>query len=127
MRVLVIDDEKGIREILRDYLTVLGHDADVAADGADGLALLGERRYDLVLTDLVMPGLPGLSVAQTMRQRHPDLRIIVISGSGDHFDIAQLRQGGFGYLHKPVSFAEFRRVVGSEAGAVPAAGERRPS
>jgi CheY-like chemotaxis protein len=117
MRVLVIDDEKGIRDILRDFLGVLGHDAEVAADGVGGLARLTEGRYDLVLTDLVMPGMSGLAVAQTIRQQYPDLRIIVITGSGDHFDLQRLRESNLGHLQKPVSFAEFKRAVCSESGA----------
>jgi CheY-like chemotaxis protein len=111
MRVLVIDDEEGIRDLFKEYLGILGHDADVAGDGAGGLALLGERRYDLVLTDLVMPGMSGLAVAQAVRRQLPELRIIVISGSADQFDIQQAEHAGFGYLHKPMSFAQFRRAV----------------
>jgi CheY-like chemotaxis protein len=111
MKVLVIDDEEGIRDLFKEYLGILGHDADVAGDGAGALALLGERRYDLVLTDLIMPGMSGLAVAQTVRRQLPELRIIVISGSADQFDIQQVEHAGVGYLHKPVSFAQFRRAV----------------
>jgi CheY-like chemotaxis protein len=122
MRVLVIDDEKGIRDILRDYLGVLGHDAEVAADGIGGLALLTDGRYDLLLTDLVMPGMSGLAVAQTARRQHPDLRIIVITGSGDHFDLKRLQQSGFGHLQKPVSFADFKQAVCAEPDAIGSTG-----
>ncbi len=60
MRVLVIDDEAGISSVFRDFLDVLGHTADVAASGEEGVALFDRHRHDLVLTDLFMPGMSGL-------------------------------------------------------------------
>jgi len=127
MKVLIIDDEKGIRDIFTDFLGLLGYDADVAADGPSGLALLQERRYDLVLTDLVMPGMSGLAVAQTMRHQYPELRIIVISGSADRFDIRQLEHEGFEYLIKPMPFAQFKQAVcRPDAAALPHPGVTAP-
>ena len=111
MKVLVIDDEEGIRIVYEEFLGMLGHEADVAADGATGLALLQRHVYDLVITDVVMPGMSGVAFAEVMRQRYPDTPLIVISGSADRFDREKLRQAGYPLLQKPCSLTEFRHAI----------------
>ena len=80
-RVLVIDDERFIRGLLAELLTVWGCEADVAANGTEGLALLDLKSYDLVLTDYYMPNMLGTELANRMREQHPRLQVIFMSGS----------------------------------------------
>ncbi len=117
MRVLVIDDEGGIRALFSDFLEVLGHQADVAASGEEGLDLFDPCRHDLVLTDLLMPGMSGLEVADTIRARCPATPIVVISGSADALDIQRIRGAGFLFLQKPVSIKEFMNTVATASRA----------
>lgn len=117
MKVLVIDDEAGIRAVFEEFLGMLGHEVDLAADGAAGLARLEHGHYDLVITDIVMPGMSGLAIAQALRERQPGVRVLVISGSADRFDMEKLRHAGFDYLQKPVMFEQFQQAVKGHAAA----------
>jgi CheY-like chemotaxis protein len=111
MRVLVIDDEAVIRAIFREFLDMLGHEVDMAASGDEGLALLGRHQYDLVLTDLFMPGMSGLEVAGTIRARWPRIPVIIASGyAGDH-DQHRIEAAGFPFLQKPIGIDEFNDAV----------------
>jgi DNA-binding response OmpR family regulator len=81
-RVLVVDDESQMREMLCQALTRRGHTVDQAADGRQALQRLAEHQPDLVITDLVMPDMEGIETIQALRRRCPALPIIAISGGG---------------------------------------------
>jgi CheY-like chemotaxis protein len=111
-RVLVIDDEPSIRALLSDLLTFLvGADVDVAENGRGGLALFDRARYDLILTDLLMPGIRGWEVAETLRHRDPAVKVIMLTGSANHDDVRRAREGGFWVLTKPVHVQEFKQAI----------------
>jgi DNA-binding response OmpR family regulator len=110
-RALVIDDESHIRELLCDVLTFLGYHADRAANGAEGLALFDLGHYDLVVTDLVMPGITGWEVAETARRRDPAVGVIMITGLARQLDADRVRERGLILLHKPVDLEEFKMAV----------------
>ncbi|MFN7951777.1 MAG: response regulator [bacterium] len=80
LRILVIDDEAGVREILGELLSEEGHAVTLAASGGEGLARFGEAPFDLVITDLAMPKVTGLEVAREIRRR--DSRAVCILTSG---------------------------------------------
>ena len=69
MNVLVIDDEPLLRELLHEFLALLGHASDLAADGREGLARFDPLVHQIVITDFLMPGLTGLEVAEAIRAR----------------------------------------------------------
>ncbi len=79
-RVLVIDDERLIRCMLRDMLEPEGFDVLEACDGKEGMNLIRESLCDLVITDLYMPGQEGIETIAQLRREYPDVRIIAISG-----------------------------------------------
>ena len=81
-RVLVVDDESTMREMLREALERRGHTADEAADGREALQRLAEHKPDLVITDLVMPEMEGIELIQAFRRKCPEIPIIAISGGG---------------------------------------------
>jgi CheY-like chemotaxis protein len=115
-RLLVVDDDRAVRTILGDFVEALGHDAVLADGGEEGLARFEPGRFDLVLTDLVMPRMNGLQLGRELRRRQPDIRIIVISGSSGVVDVDAIRAAGFVFLPKPVTFAEFQATVEHELG-----------
>ena len=78
-RVLVIDDDPSIREVVRSLLASFGYDCQTAADGAQGLARFDEGGWDLVLTDLAMPKMNGWEVAAAIRRRSPTMPIVLIT------------------------------------------------
>jgi two-component system, NtrC family, response regulator PilR len=109
-RVLVVDDEKHLRGMLRDLLATWGCSADVAATCDEALALLEQGRYDLVLTDLLMPGGSGLDLVTQLRQAQPDVGVIVFTGSGAELD-ADAHRLRFTTLRKPLELEVLRSAV----------------
>ena len=99
--ILVVDDDEAIRDTLYDLLSE-EHDCQTAETAEQALARLEVDSYDLVLTDISMPGLSGLELLGHVRQKYPDTPVIIISGISDQ-DHAQglIRLGAFEYLLKP--------------------------
>ena len=99
--LLVVDDDETIRHMLYD-LFADEHRCHTAATAEKALALLDQEFYDVVLTDISMPGLSGLEFVALVKQRYPDTPVIIISGIGDS-DHARgmLKLGAFAYLLKP--------------------------
>lgn len=99
--ILVVDDDETIRDTLYDLLSE-EHDCQTAETAEQALARLEVDSYDLVLTDISMPGLSGLELLGHVRQKYPDTPVIIISGISDQ-DHAQglIRLGAFEYLLKP--------------------------
>jgi DNA-binding NtrC family response regulator len=82
-RILVIDDEQYIRTALREVLEREGFEVSAAADGKKGLELLENEGADLVITDIIMPGIDGVATLERIKKAYPDLPVIVISGGGN--------------------------------------------
>jgi len=79
--ILIVEDDDPIRALFGDLVSALGHRADLARHGAEALEMFDPDLHDVVITDLMMPGMTGLEVIQEIRRRRPDTEIIVISGS----------------------------------------------
>lgn len=111
-RLLVIDDEPMVREVVTRYLEHDGHHVTVAADGAAALAAVGEQVFDLIVLDLMLPSVDGLSVLRELRRAH-DTPVIVLTAKGDEGDrILGLQLGADDYVVKPFSPRELAaRVV----------------
>lgn len=100
--LLVVDDDPAVRELLSKALTAAGYLVDVAVDGASALARLSEKAYDLMITDLKMPGQDGLSLIRQARLTTQGLPVIVITGySSEATAIEAINLGVAGYLTKP--------------------------
>lgn len=118
-RVLVVDDDSQIRSLLQRYLTSLGCEVATAEELEEAVALIENRRYDVVVTDLGLTRLgrsEGVDVVTRARYRWPDLRIIVLTGSNDPEIRAACFEGGAdAFLVKPPALDDLGRlVVGSE-------------
>jgi CheY-like chemotaxis protein len=81
--ILIIDDEKDVRNVLKEVLERAGYDAIVAANAREGLEKLESKGADLIITDVIMPGIDGVAAVKQIREDHPDVPIIVISGGGN--------------------------------------------
>jgi excisionase family DNA binding protein len=101
-RVLVVDDEAAIRDLLSKTLALAEYDVDMAPDGRTALERLRIIAYDLLITDLKMPGVDGLSVIREARRLKADLPVIIITGfSNEASAIEAVNLGVSGYLTKP--------------------------
>jgi len=101
-RVLVVDDEQQIRDLVAKTLSTADYDVDTAPDGPSAIDRLKNTDYDLLITDLKMPGMDGLSVIREARQRSAELPIIIITGfSTEASAIEAINLGVCGYLTKP--------------------------
>jgi CheY-like chemotaxis protein len=102
--ILVVDDEESVRGFFYEVLTGAGYDVAVASDGSEALAMIRQRPFDLLLTDLVMPEREGLELIMTLRNERPKLRTIAVSGAfGGTFLEAAKALGASAVLLKPVS------------------------
>lgn len=102
-KILVIDDEKAIRNTLKDILEVEGHNVDVAEDGHAGLEMFDNGAYELVLCDIKMPQMDGIEVLEKLQERQPDVPVVMISGHGN-IDTAvdAIKKGAFDFIEKPL-------------------------
>jgi DNA-binding response OmpR family regulator len=104
--ILVVDDEPTITDVVSRYLERAGYSTRVAGDGADALRIAVESRPDLVVLDLMLPGMDGLEVMRRLRE-HERVSVILLTAKGEHTDrIIGLRLGADDYVVKPFSPAE---------------------
>lgn len=115
VRILVIDDEKVIREGVERALAKRGYEIAKAEDGNKGLELLKTVDFDIVLTDLMMPGLDGFSVLEWIRENQPHVQVIVITGFATVTKaVTAMKQGAFDFVGKPFT-PDYIRVVVDKA------------
>ena len=103
--ILIVDDDKAIRLMMRNILEAAGHEIHDEADGRPGEAAVGRRLPDLLITDIIMPDQEGVGLIMNLRQKYKDLKILAISGGGrlSHTDYLQMakRLGANATLAKP--------------------------
>jgi two-component system response regulator AtoC len=111
--ILVVDDEQGIRSFLREALRTEGHEVDEAADGSEALRKMARRAYQVVLTDLKLPGMDGTALLERIREDHPEVEVIVLTAYGTvESAVHAMKLGAFDYIQKPVaSPSEVRLLV----------------
>ncbi|GAB2768933.1 response regulator transcription factor [Nocardioides salsibiostraticola] len=102
-RVLVVDDDQTVREVVVSYLRAAGHDVPEAADGEAGLAAMDDEPADLVILDVMMPGMDGLEVCRRLRA-DSDVPVVLLTALGSEQDrVLGLELGADDYLTKPFS------------------------
>jgi two-component system response regulator MprA len=106
-RVLVVDDDRRLRDMLRRALESAGFDVDTAEDGGRALAAISGRAFDLVVLDVLMPGVDGLGVARRLRQRGDPIPVLMLTARDGITDrVAGLDAGADDYLAKPFALEE---------------------
>jgi len=115
-RILVADDEAGLREFITDSLELDEHTVVSAKDGKEAAKLLDERGFDLVLTDLKMPGLDGMQLLRKVRAEQPEVEVIVMTAHGTVDNAVEaMKLGAFEYLQKPISGPDELRLLVARA------------
>jgi len=107
-KILIIDDERAIRNILKDILQTEGYQTDDAADGEEGLQKFLTNTYDLVICDIKMPKLDGIEFLQKAQEAKPEVPIIIISGHGNiETAVDAVKKGAFDFVSKPPDLNRF--------------------
>ena len=116
-RILVVDDEPSIRDLLAKTLALAEYDVDVAPDGRAAIERIRTTAYDLLIADLRMPGMDGLSVIREARRLKTDLPVIIITGfSTESSAIEAVNLGVSGYLTKPFRVPEVLKAAARALG-----------
>lgn len=112
-RVLVVDDEANLRKVLSAQLRQRGYDVTTVANGQEALDLLGAEVHDVMLTDLRMPEVDGMTLLTEARSRHPRMPVVVLTAHGTvDTAVNAMKLGAFDYLTKPFDKAELELVIG---------------
>jgi CheY-like chemotaxis protein len=111
-RILVIEDDREMRSLLQDFLEEEGCAVGCVEDGSEAFRKLAREKFDLIITDIRMPGLSGLDILPGLKQIQPGISIILITAFGSE-DIEQrvLERGGDAYLEKPLHLEELKMLV----------------
>ena len=111
-RILIVDDNREIRTILEEYLREEGYAAEGAGDGNEALAKHGESPFDLIITDLNMPGMTGMELIKAISKEESTTEFIIITGYASlDSAIEAVKAGAFDYIVKPFRIEELRVVI----------------
>jgi DNA-binding NtrC family response regulator len=111
-RILVVDDEPEVLDVLRDFVEHLGYEASAAASGEHAIAAMATGRPHVVLLDLMLPGISGLEVLNYLGKHHPTVPVIVITGNSDQKIAGKAHAAGaFEVVGKPFDFKTLRGLV----------------
>ena len=112
LKILIVDDEQIVHETLGDYLRKAGHEVDDAPDGVAGLKAIAESRYDVVLLDVLMPGMDGMVALEKGQEIQPESAFVIITGHAKmELTIQALRAGAADFLQKPIKLTELDVVL----------------
>ena len=102
-KILIIDDERSIRNALKDVLEFEGYVIELAEDGLKGLEMIKSTKYDLIFCDIKMPTMDGIEVLSKIREEYPDQMIVMISGHGTVDSAVEcIKKGAFDFIEKPL-------------------------
>ena len=112
LEILVVDDERGPRELLQTALIEEGYSVTAAKSGEEACQIFDEKHFELVITDLKMPGLNGITLLKEIKTRAPETLVILITGYASlRSAINAIREGAYDYLTKPFQLDELYIVV----------------
>ena len=117
IKILVADDDRGIRDVLEDFLKNEGCEVKTASDGLDTLEKAKSEKFDIVVADLMMPGADGLEILKSCKQLDPDILFIMITGySSLETALTAIKEGAYDYVTKPFRLEEMQIAIknGSE-------------
>ena len=111
-RILVIDDEEAVRDILSRMLMTKGHQVETASDGDEGIERFKKQPFDLVFTDLGMPKLSGWEVGKALKELNPKIPVVMITGWGMELSREKMSQNGIDLMiSKPFNFDQVTQLI----------------
>lgn len=125
-RILIVDDDEGLLSVLKHLFADEGIDVTTSNDGADGIGKCRTQPFDLVITDIMMPGATGLEVLEAVKKIDPDILVILITGYASlETAIQAIREGAYDYITKPFTLEEIKIAVRNALERVGLARENR--
>ncbi|MDA8087392.1 MAG: response regulator [Nitrospiraceae bacterium] len=117
-RILIVDDDPVVREVLEQIITGLGHNPDVARDGLEGLRKTSENEYEIIFTDLKMPGLGGMDFLKEVKRGNPSVSVVVITGFPTvEAAVSAMKEGADDFITKPFNIDSIQSIIGRLAGS----------
>jgi CheY-like chemotaxis protein len=111
-KILVVDDNENIRDMLEDFLNFEGHTPVLAKDGEEALKIFSEQDFNLIITDLGMPGMSGWELTRHIKQRKPEIPVVVITGWGAQLNSEDLKENKVELiLSKPFHLDQVKQVI----------------
>ncbi|MBD3336302.1 MAG: response regulator, partial [Candidatus Eisenbacteria bacterium] len=111
-RVLVVDDETELLDVLRDFFQITDYGLTLCSTGEEAIAKLGEESFDVVLTDINLPGVDGLEVLRVTKEIDPEAPVILITGNASVSNAVEaLRKGAFDYITKPFDLFDLEKIL----------------
>ena len=112
LNILVVDDDNVMHNLLSTFIRELGHQSHSVYNGTDAFQAVQDQPFDLVLTDVRMPGMDGLELLQKIREHDPNLPVVVITGHGDPEMEDQAKAlGAHNFFIKPIGLRQFMQLV----------------
>ncbi len=113
-RILIVEDDPEMRSLLKDFMEEEGFRVEAAQNGFDAFGKLSHAAFDLVITDIRMPGVSGLDILPVLRKIQPNVSVVVITafGNGDVCRKA-IGRGAAGYLEKPIRLEKLKKIIHS--------------
>lgn len=111
-RLLIVDDEDALRESLKRVFLRDGYEVDAVSSSEDALRNIEEKTYDLIVTDIILPGMNGIELLRKLRQRKPDTKVIIITAYASiESAVASMKIGAYDYLVKPIDHSEIKSAI----------------
>lgn len=116
--ILVVDDEPAVRQFVERVLNYAGYAVTTAVNGVEAMKMLEQRAYDLMLTDVVMPEMDGLKLAQNVSQKYPQTKILIMSGyANQQQQVHKIDSISYEVISKPFTLEEISRHIGAALAA----------
>ncbi|TAL33946.1 MAG: diguanylate cyclase [Spirochaetes bacterium] len=111
-RIIVIDDEPSVRKLIKRLLERKGYSIDTAKSGEEGIAKILETEYDIVITDMLLPGMDGMAVLETIKEHSSSIDVVLITGFGSiESAVSFMKAGALDYITKPINSDHLEIVI----------------
>jgi DNA-binding response OmpR family regulator len=110
--ILIVEDDEEMRSLLKEFLEEEGFETECASNGSDALREIVKKPFDLIVTDIEMPGLTGLDILPEMKKLRPEVSIIVMTSfANEEVHRRSLEKGASGYLEKPIHIKKLKALI----------------
>lgn len=111
-KLLIVEDEETFRESLRRVLMQEGYEVDSVGSSEAALKILDEKNYELIITDIILPGVNGIQLLRKCREKNPSVKFIIITAFASiETAVEAIRNGAFDYLVKPIQHQEIKNTI----------------